>query len=78
MTAGSVDHLPAPQPRLRVQGVTKAFPGVVALDNVSIEILPGEIHAMVGENGAGKSTLMHIVAGVYQPDQGSMEIDGIP
>jgi ABC-type sugar transport system ATPase subunit len=56
--------------------VTKAFPGVVALENVSIEVLPGEIHAMVGENGAGKSTLMHIVAGVYQPDQGHMEIDG--
>ncbi len=64
--------------RLSVQGVTKAFPGVLALDNVSIEVLPGEIHAMVGENGAGKSTLMHIVAGVYHPEQGRMEIDGFP
>jgi ribose transport system ATP-binding protein/rhamnose transport system ATP-binding protein len=46
------------------------------LNDVSLEVLPGEIHALVGENGAGKSTLMHIVAGVYQPDQGQMEIDG--
>ena len=52
-------------PRLRVQNVTQSFPGVIALDDVSIEILPGEIHAMIGENGAGKSTLMHIVDGVY-------------
>ncbi len=62
-------------PRLSVRGITKTFPGVVALDDVSIEVLPGEIHAMVGENGAGKSTLMHIIAGVYPPDKGSIEID---
>jgi ribose transport system ATP-binding protein/rhamnose transport system ATP-binding protein len=65
-------------PRLAVRNVTKAFPGVLALDDVSIEVLPGEIHAMVGENGAGKSTLMHIVAGVYHPEKGQMEIDGAP
>jgi ABC-type sugar transport system ATPase subunit len=65
-------------PRLLVEGVTKTFPGVVAVDDVSIEILPGEIHAMVGENGAGKSTLMHMVAGVYKPDKGSMQLDGEP
>ncbi|HZW03647.1 MAG TPA: sugar ABC transporter ATP-binding protein [Anaerolineaceae bacterium] len=65
-------------PRLVVRGVTKAFPGVVALDNVSFDVLPGEIHALAGENGAGKSTLMHVIAGVYQPDTGSMEIDGHP
>jgi len=69
---------PVAPPRLTVQGITKVFPGVVALDNVSFEVLPGEIHAMVGENGAGKSTLMHIVAGVYTPDQGSMAFDGLP
>lgn len=63
-------------PRLSTRNITKIFPGVVALDNVSIEVLPGEIHAMVGENGAGKSTLMHVVAGVYQPEKGSIELDG--
>ncbi|NPV85770.1 MAG: sugar ABC transporter ATP-binding protein [Anaerolineae bacterium] len=65
-------------PRLSVQHVTKIFPGVVALDDVSFEVLPGEIHAMVGENGAGKSTLMHIIAGVHSPDRGEMTLDGLP
>ena len=50
----------------------------MALDNASFEVLPGEIHAMVGENGAGKSTMMHIIAGVHQPDEGQMEIDSQP
>lgn len=63
-------------PRLSVKGISKAFPGVQALDDVSFDVLPGEIHGMVGENGAGKSTLMHIVAGVYQPDTGTMRMDG--
>ncbi|MBN1264668.1 MAG: sugar ABC transporter ATP-binding protein [Anaerolineales bacterium] len=63
-------------PRLAVKGITKKFPGVIALDDVSFEVFSGEIHAMVGENGAGKSTLMHIIAGVYQPDAGCMYIDG--
>ncbi len=67
---------PERQPRLRASGISKSFPGVKALDNVTIEVLPGEIHAMVGENGAGKSTLMQIVAGVYPPDCGHMELDG--
>jgi ABC-type sugar transport system ATPase subunit len=65
-------------PRLSTTNITKIFPGVVALDDVSIEVLPGEIHAMVGENGAGKSTLMHVVAGVYPPEKGSMKLDGKP
>lgn len=65
-------------PRLCVQNISKSFPGVKALDNVDLEILPGEIHAIIGENGAGKSTLMHIIDGVYKPDEGSMEIDGNP
>ncbi len=65
-------------PRLSVEGISKAFPGVQALDDVALEVLPGEIHAVVGENGAGKSTLMHIVAGVYPPDEGRMQIDGTP
>lgn len=65
-------------PRLLVEHVTKTFPGVVAVNDVSIEIRPGEIHAMVGENGAGKSTLMHVVAGVYKPEMGTMFLDGTP
>ncbi|NPV69644.1 MAG: sugar ABC transporter ATP-binding protein [Firmicutes bacterium] len=65
-------------PQLGVHHVTKVFPGVVALDDVSFEVAPGEVHAVVGENGAGKSTLMHIIAGVYRPDKGFMEIKGRP
>jgi ribose transport system ATP-binding protein/rhamnose transport system ATP-binding protein len=66
----------SPQFRLTAKQLTKSFPGVLALDNVSLEVLPGEIHALVGENGAGKSTLMHIIAGVHRPDKGELEIDG--
>ena len=63
-------------PRLQATGICKAFPGVRALDEVGLEVRAGEIHALVGENGAGKSTLMHIISGVYRPDQGSMWLDG--
>jgi ABC-type sugar transport system ATPase subunit len=59
-------------------GISKAFPGVQALSDVSFEVAPGEIHALIGENGAGKSTLMHLVAGVYQPDAGEITLDGEP
>jgi ribose transport system ATP-binding protein/rhamnose transport system ATP-binding protein len=62
--------------RLVVQQVTKTFPGVKAVDNVSFEVGRGEVMALIGENGAGKSTLMHLVAGVYQPDSGSISLDG--
>lgn len=68
----------AERPCLDVKGITKTFPGVLALDDVSFEVQPGEIHAMVGENGAGKSTLMHVIAGVYEPDSGTMHIEGKP
>jgi inositol transport system ATP-binding protein len=61
---------------LEVSGVRKAFPGVVALDNVSFRVRPGSVHALMGENGAGKSTLMKIVAGIYTPDQGSVHLRG--
>jgi ribose transport system ATP-binding protein len=63
-------------PRLEIIGARKQFPGVVALDNVSLTLGAGEVLAVVGENGAGKSTLMKIVAGVYQPDAGQVRIDG--
>ena len=65
-----------PEPVISMQGITKRFPGVVALDDVSLEVLPGELHAICGENGAGKSTLMKILSGVYQPDAGSMMLAG--
>ena len=63
-------------PRIEVRAVTKTFPGVRALDDVSVDIAPGEICALLGENGAGKSTLGKILAGVYQPDQGEVWLDG--
>jgi ribose transport system ATP-binding protein/rhamnose transport system ATP-binding protein len=66
----------AARPMLVIRGVTKTFPGVTAVDNASLDVRPGEIHAMIGENGAGKSTLMHLVAGVYPPDSGDIELDG--
>ena len=65
-------------PILELAGVSKAFPGVQALDGVRLELYPGEITALVGENGAGKSTLVKILTGIYQPDAGSLQLDGRP
>ncbi|MCD6031546.1 MAG: rbsA [Thermomicrobiales bacterium] len=65
-------------PLLRVERVTKSFPGVLALQDVSLEVHPGEVLGLVGENGAGKSTLMKILSGVYQPDSGDIILDGKP
>ncbi|HNB26591.1 MAG TPA: sugar ABC transporter ATP-binding protein, partial [Alphaproteobacteria bacterium] len=61
---------------LEVSGVRKEFPGVVALDDVSFRLKAGSVHALMGENGAGKSTLMKIIAGIYQPDSGTLRVRG--
>ena len=55
---------------LELSGVSKFFPGVVALDGVDFDLRPGEVHVLFGENGAGKSTLINIIAGTYAPDAG--------
>jgi ribose transport system ATP-binding protein len=64
------------QPVLRVEGVSKTFPGVRALNNVDFEVYRGEVVALLGENGAGKSTLMKILAGAYQKDSGTIYLNG--
>lgn len=63
---------------LQVEGVVKRYPGVVALDNVSLDVRAGEVLALVGENGAGKSTLVRILGGVQSPDRGTLTLDGAP
>lgn len=63
-------------PFLKLAGIGKVFPGVIANEDVSIDFRRGEIHALLGENGAGKSTLMNVVTGLYQPDSGEMILDG--
>ncbi|WP_052390068.1 sugar ABC transporter ATP-binding protein [Streptomyces sp. NRRL B-24484] len=68
----------AAPPALEAVGVAKRFPGVVALDDVSLTLRPGEIHALVGENGAGKSTLIKVLTGVHRPDAGELRIAGRP
>lgn len=65
-----------PIEELRVEGVSKRFPGVLACDRISLEVRRGQALALVGENGAGKSTLMNILAGLYQPDEGRLLVDG--
>ena len=64
-------------PRLEVKNISMEFPGVKALDNASMQIVPGEVRALVGENGAGKSTLIKIISGVYQPTSGMIFLDGV-
>ena len=61
---------------LEMRQITKEFPGVKALDNVTFKVRPGTVHALMGENGAGKSTLMKCLFGIYKPDQGDVVIDG--
>jgi len=65
-------------PRLRISGIEKRFGATHALKQVSLEVAPGEVHALIGENGAGKSTLMKVLSGAERPDAGSIELDGAP
>jgi ribose transport system ATP-binding protein len=66
----------APAPVLEMLGISKFFPGVKALDDANLTILPGEVHGLVGENGAGKSTIIKVLAGIYAHDQGTVRVGG--
>jgi ABC-type uncharacterized transport system ATPase subunit len=72
------DIMDAANPVVELKQITKRFPGIVANDSISLKLHKGEIHALLGENGAGKSTLMNILFGLYQPDEGSIELNGKP
>lgn len=74
MTADQDDA--KPKLIIRLTGITKAFPGIVANDAISLDVFGGEVHCLLGENGAGKSTLISVLAGLQQPDSGRIEIDG--
>ncbi|MEM9813712.1 MAG: ATP-binding cassette domain-containing protein, partial [Pseudomonadota bacterium] len=74
-TAATLDTA---KPVMTLTGITKSFPGVRALSDVSLELYPGQVTALVGENGAGKSTIVKCLTGIYRPDAGRIEIDGRP
>ena len=64
------------EPIVQMTGITKRFPGVVALDHIDFDVRPGEVHVLLGENGAGKSTLMKVLSGAYTPDEGTIRLGG--
>jgi galactofuranose transport system ATP-binding protein len=68
----------APEPLLRMEGISKAFPGVRALEGASLTVARGEVHAVMGQNGAGKSTPIKILTGAYRRDSGTVDLDGRP
>ncbi|HEY2407883.1 MAG TPA: sugar ABC transporter ATP-binding protein [Polyangiaceae bacterium] len=83
MTESAIERAANPEqasrpPLLAMRGISKRFPGVLALSGVSLELRPGEVLALMGENGAGKSTLMKVLGGVLVPDGGEIAIDGTP
>lgn len=78
MPATPLDIADPIAPTLEISGIGKVFPGVRALNDVSLRLYPGKVTALIGENGAGKSTLVKILTGVYQPDSGEIRIDGVP
>ena len=69
---------PDSKPVVEMSGIVKQFPGVLALDHVDFNVLPGEVHVLLGENGAGKSTLIKILSGAYHKDEGDIYINGQP
>ena len=69
---------PNSKPIVEMKGITKRFPGVLALDNVDLQVAPGEVHVLLGENGAGKSTLIKILSGAFSLDEGEIFVEGQP
>src|SRR5215467_8215762 len=69
---------PDPVPALELHHITKRFPGVLALDEATLIVRTGEIHAVIGQNGAGKSTMINVLSGMLRPDQGEIRIAGKP
>ncbi len=74
----TLDDAGREHPAVELVGITKAFPGVLANDRISLVVRRGEVHCLLGENGAGKSTLMNILSGMVQPDEGQVLLDGSP
>jgi len=73
-----MDAMTTSQPAtIRLEGISKSFPGVKALSNVALSLYPGQVTALVGENGAGKSTLVKVLTGIYQPDEGAIFLDRV-